>query len=68
MLDNEITLLYKVYNTLEQISTRGKETLYMAHCLEAIEEIIASLQSKNIVEKTITIPLEEINNILEKEE
>lgn len=68
MLDNEITLLYKVYNTLEQISTCGKETLYMAHCLEAIEEIIASLQSKNIVEKTITIPLEEINNILEKEE
>lgn len=68
MLDNEIDLLYKIYNTLGQISTRGKETLYMAHSLEAIEEIINSLQSKNIVETTINIPLEDIMNNENKEE
>lgn len=68
MLSDEITLLNKVYNTLGQINTRGQETLYMARCLDAIEEVINSLHSKNIIEETITIPLEEIINDSQKEE
>lgn len=68
MLENEITLLHKVYNTLGQINTKGQETLYMARCLDAIEEIIDSLCSKNVIEQTINIPLEEIINNENKEE
>lgn len=62
MLSNEITMLNKIYNTLSLITTKGQETLYMARCLDAVVEIIDSLTSKNIVEETITIPLEDIIN------
>ena len=57
-LEQEIDTLYKVYNTLYTITTKGQETLYMASCLNALNDIIHSLESKNM--HTITIPIDEI--------
>lgn len=56
--EKEIDTLYKVYNTLCTIATRGQETLYMASCLNALNDVIHSLESQNM--HTITIPIDEI--------
>lgn len=57
-LSKEIELLYKIYNTLSVITTKGQETLYMANCLNALNEVINSLESQNV--QTFTIPIDEI--------
>ena len=57
-LEKEIDILYKVYNTLYTISTKGQETLYMASCLNAITEVIHSLEAQNV--HTVTVPIDEI--------
>lgn len=59
-LNNEIELLYKISNTLELISTRGQETIYMANCLNGLKEIINSFESKSIETFTMTIPIDQI--------
>lgn len=44
-IKNIITLLYRIYNTLTLISTKGEDTLYMAKCLEALQEVIQILEN-----------------------
>lgn len=41
---NIIILLHKIYNTLNLISTKGEDTLYMAKCIEALKEVIQTLE------------------------
>lgn len=41
---NIIILLHKIYNTLNLISTKGEDTLYMANCIEALKEVIQTLE------------------------
>lgn len=65
-ITNIIVLLNKVYNTLFLISTKGTETLYMAKCLEALEEIINFMNNNNYTQETISIPIDEIPEVKEE--
>lgn len=67
-IKNIIILLHKIYNTLNLISTKGEDTLYMAKCIEALQEIIQTLEiSVNTEVVTGSINFEDIPDS-EKEE
>ena len=40
MLENYVQDLTKLYNTLLLISTRGEDTMIMAECIKALQQII----------------------------
>lgn len=42
MNNNNFETLQKVFNTLMLIETRGENTMIMAQCLQAIQEVIQS--------------------------
>lgn len=59
-LVNEINILYKIYNTLSLIMTKGQDTLYMANCINALKEVIESLENQDVKEEIFEFPLESI--------
>lgn len=44
----QLNQLIRIYNTLFEISTKGQDTLIMADCLRAIENIVQQIQNNNI--------------------
>lgn len=58
--ENVIVLLQKIYNTLNLISTKGTETLYMAKCLETLQDVIITLEQNTCIKETVVIPIDEI--------
>lgn len=48
MTQEQITQLYRIYNTLGTISTRGEDTIIMGDCLRALATFI---QEASIPEK-----------------
>lgn len=49
----QLDQLTRIYNTMLEISTKGENTLVMADCLRALEDIIILIkkQSNSMVEK-----------------
>ena len=43
----ELTQLSKIYNTLGMISTKGEDTLVMADCLRAMENVLKEIIENN---------------------
>ncbi len=44
MTQEQFTQLERIYNTLKMISTKGEDTLVMADCLRAIQELAQTIQ------------------------
>ena len=49
-------MLTRIYNTLALISTKGEDTLVMADCLRAIQQIV---DNTPIIEEKVEVPNEE---------
>lgn len=43
----ELTQLSKIYNTLSLISTKGEDTLVMADCLRAFQQVLENVIKNN---------------------
>ncbi len=44
MTQEQFMQLQRIYNTLNLISTKGEDTLVMADCLRALQELAQSIQ------------------------
>ena len=49
-------MLTRIYNTLALISTKGEDTLVMADCLRAIQQIVDNTPT---IEEKVEAPVEE---------
>jgi hypothetical protein len=67
MTTEQISELIKTYNTLLLISTKGKDTLMMAKCLEALQGIISET-AKSLGVELEEVPIVEEETETEKEE
>ena len=45
MTQEQITQLYRIYNTLGTVSTRGEDTIVMGDCLRALATLIQEVQT-----------------------
>lgn len=41
--NEQLSLLARIYNTLLQVGTKGEDTLIMADCLRALEQVIKEI-------------------------
>lgn len=41
----QVTQLTRIYNTMFEIQTKGEDTLVMADCIRALEQIIISIKN-----------------------
>lgn len=48
--EEQLNQLSRIYNTLFEIQTKGENTLVMADCIRAFEQVITSIQN-NIQEE-----------------
>jgi len=46
MNQEKISMLARIYNTLMTINTKGEDTLTMAECLKAFQQVIIELQQE----------------------
>lgn len=44
MTNEQFTQLQRIYNTLGEISTKGEDTLMMADCLRALQQLANQIQ------------------------
>lgn len=50
MTQEQFTQLFRIYNTLATVSTKGEDTIVMGDCLRALNALLSEL---NNAEKTI---------------
>ena len=43
----ELEQLTRIYNTMLEIRTKGEDTLVMADCLRALEQVVTSIVNSN---------------------
>lgn len=48
-MEKNIEQLFKVYNTLLMISTRGEDTILMGQCLSALHQVLSEIQNNQSV-------------------
>lgn len=48
MNQNILEQLFKIYNTLLIVSTKGEDTVIMGQCLSAFNQVLAELQQKSM--------------------
>lgn len=53
MSQEQLILLQRIYNTLMLVSTKGEDTMTMADCLQAMQNLIEQLKQEQI-ERTAT--------------
>lgn len=46
-IEEQINQLTRIYNTMLEISTKGEDTMVMADCLRALEQVIVNIK-KNL--------------------
>lgn len=62
---NNIQQLGQTYNTLTLISTKGKDTIYMAECLRTLEKLYSIFKEEYQLQQEGKEPEEEGKIILE---
>lgn len=62
---NNIQQLGQTYNTLTLISTKGKDTIYMAECLRTLEKLYSIFKEEYQLQQEEKEPEEEGKIILE---
>ena len=45
MTQEQVTQLYRIYNTLGTVSTRGEDTIIMGDCLRALAALIQEVST-----------------------
>ena len=50
--------LTRIYNTLLEVGTKGQDTLVMADCLRALEQVITQVMQAAKAEDSSTVPAE----------
>jgi len=58
----QVEQLTRIYNTMLEIRTKGEDTLVMADCLRALEQVVSQVMQNNQTQSTA--PAE--NNIVER--
>lgn len=48
----QIEQLTRIYNTMLSIGTKGEDTLIMADCLRALEQVIIQVNQQSTIQKT----------------
>ena len=48
----QIEQLTRIYNTMLGIGTKGEDTLIMADCLRALEQVIVQVNQQSTIQKT----------------
>lgn len=44
-IEEQINQLTRIYNTMLEISTKGEDTMVMADCLRALEQVIVNIKN-----------------------
>lgn len=50
--------LTRIYNTLLEVGTKGQDTIVMADCLRALEQVITQVMQAAKTEDSSTVPVE----------
>lgn len=53
MSQEQLILLQRIYNTLMLVSTKGEDTMTMADCLSAMQNLIEQLKQQQQPERTV---------------
>lgn len=53
MSQEQLILLQRIYNTLMLISTKGEDTMTMADCLQAMQNLIEQLKQEQKERTTV---------------
>ena len=54
----QVEQLTRIYNTLLEVGTKGQDTLVMADCLRALEQVITQVMQAAKAEDSSTVPAE----------
>ena len=55
MKQEQLEMLARIYNTLMTVDTRGENTLIMADCLKALQQVIISGSEENVDNSNLEI-------------
>ena len=58
----QVEQLTRIYNTMLEIRTKGEDTLVMADCLRALEQVVSQVMQNNQTQSTASAE----NNIVER--
>lgn len=65
-IEEQINQLTRIYNTMLEISTKGEDTMVMADCLRALEQVIVNIK-KNLNSQQKNQTFQSIENSIAEE-